>query len=241
LLNHYESTLTSKFPATLVISKHDQSLFQYDNIYAQRIHIAPLGIPLRPHVEQERAANRLILTGTLNYHPNITSAHYFVAQILPLILQERPSIEVQLVGANPVPSIQKLNSPQINVTGFVPSIGDYLSEATIALAPIQYGSGIQVKVIEAFSSATPVVATSTALRGLDVQHNEHVLIANSPSDFSSAVLRLLDDPVLRDEIRLNGRRYVEAHHDIKQTTNRLVGLYHHVVEGTPLDVNEMQS
>jgi polysaccharide biosynthesis protein PslH len=233
LLGRYETSLTGKFPATLVISKYDQNLFRQENPNAERIHVASLGIPLPPHEERVRAANRLILTGTLNYHPNITSAHYFVEHILPLIHREHPDIELQLVGANPVPSIQKLSSPRVHVTGFVPVIEDYLREAAIALAPIQYGSGTQVKVIEAFASATPVVATSKALRGLDVRDNEHVLIADTPVDFASAVLRLLADPMLRAEIGQNGRRYVEEHHDIQQTTAHLTNLYRQIMDEVP--------
>src|SRR5690606_41129071 len=64
-------------------------------------------------------------------------------------------------------------------------------------------------VIEAFSNATPLVATSVALCGLDVCDKEHVLIANTPVDFANAINDLLADVDLRQRIGQAGRQYVE--------------------------------
>jgi glycosyltransferase involved in cell wall biosynthesis len=88
---------------------------------------------------------------------------------------------------------------------------------------------MQNKVLEAFLTSTPLVATSIALRGLDVQHEHEVLIADTPSDFANAVLRLLNDPALRIRIGEAGRKYVEQNHDLRVTTNNLVEIYKQVI------------
>lgn len=225
-LTKYEQWLTGQFSKTLVISHQDQKLFQYDNPFEDRIYVAPLGLTLSPEdVKSDRSENTLVITGTLNYHPNIASVRYFVQQVFPLVVQQRPDIQLKLVGANPVSAVTALQSPQIIITGFVPSITDYLKKATIALAPVTYGSGIQVKVLEAFSTATPVVATTTALRGLDARHQEHVLAADDPSDFAAAIIELLSDSDLRQRIGTAGRYYVEQHHDLRATTDNLLNIY----------------
>jgi len=228
----YERWLTGQFAATIVISSNDLALFQAANPVASRVHLALTGVPITsvPAIET-RARKTLIITGTLNYHPNVASVLYFVNEILPLIRRDEPDIQLQLVGANPVGAVQALASDQIEVTGFVPSITDYLGQATIALAPVVYGSGMQIKVLEAFLTGTPLVATEVALRGLDVRHKEHVLVADTPADFASAVLRLLADPDLRARLGAAGRRYVEQHHDLRATTARLVEIYQRVIAG----------
>src|SRR5262249_46027137 len=104
-------------------------------------------------------------------------------------------------------------------------------KATVALAPIVYGSGMQIKVLEAFLTATPLVATTVALRGLDVKHEEEVLIADTPEDFAGCVIRLLDDADLRARIGQAGRRYIEQNHDLVKTTARLVSIYEEVIAG----------
>lgn len=232
-LESYERWLSTQFPATLVISTKDQILFQENHPQPSQIHYQPQGLPISSQdAIIERDSKTLVITGTLNYHPNIASVHYFVRDILPLVQHQVPDIQLQLVGANPDESIQALTNDTIKITGFVPSITDYLQQATIALAPVTYGSGIQIKVLEAFLTATPLVATSTALRGLDVHHEREVLIANTPTDFANAVLRLLNDPALRKQIGEAGRKYVEQNHDLRATTTHLVGIYQQVIDNS---------
>lgn len=226
-LRVYEHNLTEYFPITTVISTTDQRIFQQNAKYADRVHVIPMGLPLveSPAVPVERSDNVLVITGTWDYHPNIAAAHYFVRDILPLIQAQRPDIRLQIVGAHPAPDIQALADSTIEVTGFVPSIHDYLRRSTIAIAPITYGSGMQIKVLEAFMTATPLVASSTALRGLDVHHGEHVLVADSPQAFAEAVLTLLNNPALRNQIGDAGCQYVTAHHDLSDVIQQLITFY----------------
>ncbi|MCC7451837.1 MAG: glycosyltransferase [Anaerolineae bacterium] len=226
-LRSYEAWLMAQFPLTLVISREDQRLFQQLNpACAGRVRVVQPGLPLsQRETPVPRDTNTLIITGALNYHPNVASVHYFVKQVLPLVIRQRPDVRLQLVGANPDPGIRALHSPQIEVTGFVPSLTAYLRRATIALAPTQYAAGIQNKVIEAFFTETPLVATSVALRGLDARHNEHALVADTPAAFAEAILSLLANPTARDRIAAAGRRYAEQHHDLAQTTANLVSIY----------------
>ena len=226
-LQHFEQQLTSYFPVTTVISVDDQRIFKLTEKYADRVRVIPMGVPLTalPDSTIQRADNILIITGTWNYHPNVAAAHHFVKHILPLVQARRPGIRLQIVGANPAPSIQNLASSTIEVTGFVPSIHDYLRQATVAIAPITYGAGMQIKVLEAFMTATPLVATPVALRGLDVRHGEHVLIANSPEEFAALLLDLLGDAAERQRLGTAGRHYVEANHDLRTTIGQLITAY----------------
>lgn len=226
-LQLYEQRLTSYFPVTTVISTDDERIFRRNTQYADRVRVIPMGVPLTapPDTETQRADNMLIITGTWNYHPNVAAAHHFVKHILPLVQARKPDIRLQIVGANPAPSIQKLASAAIEVTGFVTSIHDYLRRATIAVAPITYGAGMQIKVLEAFMTATPLVATQVALRGLDVRNGEHVQVANTPEEFAATLLNLLDDASERNRLGAAGRHYIEKHHDLRTTIGQLSAAY----------------
>lgn len=225
-LKSYEAYLVSQFPKTLVITRRDQELFQVASTeYANRVEVALMGMPLQNLPEVKRSGNTLIFTGTLNYDPNVASALYFVREIFPAVLRELPGTKLQLVGANPTPVIQALQGPNIEVTGFVPSVAEYLHRATLAVAPMLYGSGIQIKVLEAFAAKTPLVATSVALRGLDVAHNGQVWIANTPTDFTNAVIALLKDPARCATLAEAGRHYVEENYDLRKTTADLIEIY----------------
>lgn len=221
----YERWLTAQFLMTLVISNRDQRGLERDNPYAQRIRVVLLAVEVLPYTPKSRETNTLIFTGTMNYHPNVSSALFFVHEILPRIQAVRPDIKLWLVGAHPVPAIQALQSPSIEVTGFVPSVVDYLQRATIAVAPVTYAAGMQTKVLEAFLTGTPLVATSKAVENLPVRDGEHLRIADTPQDFADAVLKLLQAPEQLTRLGEAGNQYVTRHHDIEHITQELIQHY----------------
>ena len=227
-LQHFEPYLTSQFPMTLVISPYDQALFQETSSVPDRVKIAPLGIPLNTVPAVVRDPATLIITGTLNYHPNVASVLAFVRDIFPRVRQQVPEARLQLVGANPDRVIRRLNGPDIEVTGFVPSVAEYLARATVALAPVIYGSGTQVKVLEAFAARAPLVATPTALRGLSIHPGEQALVADDAPGLADRIVCLLRDANLRRRVGAAGRAYVEQHHGLPHTTENLLQLYRQI-------------
>jgi glycosyltransferase involved in cell wall biosynthesis len=86
-----------------------------------------------------------------------------------------------------------------------------------------------VKVLEAFASGTPLVATPTALRGLAVIPGKHALVADESAMLADQTVRLLKDADLRQQIGRAGRAYVEQHHNLSRTTENLLQLYSEVV------------
>ncbi len=60
---------------------------------------------------------------------------------------------------------------------------------------------------------TPVVATPKGAEGLDIRHNEHILIADTPQDFADQVIRLFLEPGLRERLALNAYRLVQQKYD----------------------------
>lgn len=53
--------------------------------------------------------------------------------------------------------------------------------------------------------ANPVVSTTLGAQGLDLNHDEHLLLADTPEDFAAAMLRYVNDATLRRSQALAGR------------------------------------
>jgi hypothetical protein len=113
----------------------------------------------------------------------------------------------------------------VTVTGIVPDIRPYLRRATLAVAPVPYGAGIQNKVLEAMACGTSVVASPQAISALAIQPGRDLVVAEGVEGFARAVLALLDDPARRAELGQAGRAYVEAHHAWDAVAAQLVGIY----------------
>lgn len=88
----------------------------------------------------------------------------------------------------------------------------YLRQATIAVAPILYGAGVQNKVLEAMACGTPVIASPAAASGLQAEPGCDLLVAGDAGAFATAILTLLAQPERRAQIGQAGRAYVERVH-----------------------------
>jgi glycosyltransferase involved in cell wall biosynthesis len=87
-----------------------------------------------------------------------------------LIWEARPDVKLNIVGKDPSRELLSLSAnTRIHLSGEVPDIRPYLKSATVAVAPITYGAGIQNNVLESLACATPTVVTAHAISALKVQ------------------------------------------------------------------------
>jgi len=116
------------------------------------------------------------------------------------------------------------------LTGYLDDIRPAVAQSWACVVPLRVGGGTRLKILEAMALGTPVISTSKGAEGLDVTHEENVLIADSPNDFAQAVLRVLEDKTLRTKLSANGRRLVEERYSWKMCASQLEQLLHQVVE-----------
>ncbi len=228
----YEPYFASLFDKVLVTSKKDQQIFnellQKENLKAD-INVVANGVDLEyfgVNKTQSREKDTLVISGKMSYHANQRMVEKIVLEIMPLIWQKKPSVKLWVVGQNPSQEIINFGSdPRILVTGFVDDIRPYLMNATIAVAPLAYGAGIQNKILEAMACSTPVIASPIALQALSAIPGQDLLSAEDTHSFSDAVIGLLSDPDRCEKIGNAGRLFVENHHTWKIATEKLVGIY----------------
>jgi sugar transferase (PEP-CTERM/EpsH1 system associated) len=137
------------------------------------------------------AADRLnfVFTGTMDYKPNADAVAWFAEAILPIIRRTRPDAAFHIVGSNPAPSVLALAATDgVFVTGRVPDVRPFIAYASVSVAPMRIGRGIQNKVLEAMAMARPTVVTRDALTGIDAIPDKEVLLADTPETFAAACL-----------------------------------------------------
>lgn len=230
---YYEGWLTSQFRTVLVTSPADRDALAALSARAGRkpdLRVIPNGVDLDyfgTDLGLPREADTLVLSGKMSYHANVTMAVFFVREVLPRVRARRPATRVWIVGKDPAPEVQALAAePAVTVTGAVPDVRPYLQRATLAVAPVAYGVGIQNKVLEAMACGTPVVATGQAVSALQVRPGRDVLVADGPAALAEKTLELLEQPARREAVGRAGRAYVEAHHDWRQIVSQLEEIYH---------------
>ena len=183
----------------------------------------------QPTPETPTEPDSLIFTGLMTYRPNIDGAIYFVEEILPLIHRTRPQVKLTIVGAGAGEEIARLAGPQVTITGAVPDMRVYFARAAAAIVPLRMGSGTRLKVLEGLAMGKPLVSTSVGCEGIHVRSEEHLLIADDPAAFATAVLRVLSDAALADALRVQGRALVEREYGWASITARLESFYAQVL------------
>lgn len=209
-----------------------------------RIAVIPNGVDFdyfSPSGEA-REPQTLVITGKMSYHANVTAVVRFVEDVMPKIRAEIPQTRLRIVGRDPAPEIRKLGVlfeagpertehgkesawPHIQITGTVDDIRPYLRNATLAVAPIQYGVGIQNKVLEAMACETPVVATPEATAALRARPGQDLVVAKGERNLADSILSLLRSPERRLNIGRAGRAFVEANHNWRSIVQDLTRIY----------------
>jgi glycosyltransferase involved in cell wall biosynthesis len=102
--------------------------------------------------------------------------------------------------------------PEVRVLGWLPDIEPVLQQARVSVVPLRYGAGVKGKLLNTMAVGTPAVSTSVGAEGIGVEPGTHVLIADDPREFASAVEALIRDPALWGRLVEQAQRYITANH-----------------------------
>jgi glycosyltransferase involved in cell wall biosynthesis len=91
------------------------------------------------------------------------------------------------------------------------------------------GSGVRVKLLEAFAAGIPVVSTTIGAEGLAEKDGEFCALADSAAGFAERVVKLLADTGAAAAMAARARAEVEEHWDMAAITRKLVAGYEELV------------
>ena len=196
----YEAFLATQFDAVVATSAGD--LAALERLAAEfgrgkpmpPARVLPNGVDLeyfKPNYGP-RQPNTIVLSGKMSYHANVTAAIHLVLDIMPRVWAEMPECRVVIAGSAPPRAVQALaesHTGRVTVTGFVADLRPFLEQATVAVAPIAYGAGIQNKVLEALASAAPTIASPQAVSALSVRPDAELFVADGPAAFAQAIVQ----------------------------------------------------
>ena len=197
---------------TVAVSEDDRRRFEAlaPGIHATSISTGVDTTYFTPDAHAERP-DRLVFSGSMDWHPNEDAVLYFADAILPRIRAEVPGVSLTVVGRNPSARLREAATRAgIHVTGTVEDVRPSMAEAAVYVVPLRAGGGTRLKIFEALAMARAVVSTTVGAEGLAIEPGRHFVAADDPGDFAAAVVRLLRDPEARRALGQAGRDLVEA-------------------------------
>jgi glycosyltransferase involved in cell wall biosynthesis len=214
-----------RYDRTVVVSELDRSILLTDAPHADIVAVPTgMNIDVITPLNKPSTLRNLVFVGSMYYGPNVDAALFLCREIFPVIKQQIPDAHLFIVGSNPPQEVLRLaaQTEGITVTGYVDSVLPYYEQSCATLVPLRAGSGIRVKILESMAWGRPVVSTSLGCEGLQVIHDENILIADAATDFAAQTLRVMTDPRLWQRIADNGRHQVEQVYDWRVVGRQLV-------------------
>jgi glycosyltransferase involved in cell wall biosynthesis len=210
-LRRVERAAARELAATIVCGPDDETFSRAEIDAKAPIFVLPNGCDTTfydqdafPH--REPAAPTYLFCGAMDYSPNTDALAWYFDAIDPLVRVSMPSRRVQIVGRNPTAAVRAhADLEGVTVTGEVPDVRPHYQTAHFQIVPLRIGGGTRLKIVESLSIGCPVVSTTLGAQGLDLVHDEHILLADTPAEFAAAIQRLAGDPALRARLRVAGR------------------------------------
>jgi len=198
-----------------------------DRIDDNRAGIATARYEFRPG---DREPQTMLFLGSFRHLPNQEGLAWFTRKVLPRVLERSPNARLVIVGAEPPPRHSLPHLPgNIELRGFVEDVREPLSRYSLFVCPILSGSGMRVKLLEAFAAGIPVVSTHLGAEGLAEKDGEICALADDPAAFAERILELFHDPATARQMACRAREHVVSTRDMRVLTERLVESYHAVV------------
>ena len=172
----------------------------------------------------------MLFVGSFRHDPNRAALDWFVHQVLPLIVAREPRARLAIVGSDPPPAHTYADyAANLGMLGAVADIREPLERFAVFVCPVLSGSGVRVKLLEAFAAGIPVVSTPLGAEGLAAENGRFCALADSPEAFAARVIELFADPAEAAAMAARARAEVEANWSMAVLTSNLVDGYRRLV------------
>jgi phosphatidylinositol alpha-1,6-mannosyltransferase len=212
----------------------------------KRVRLVPMGVDLRHFgmgqigtaIRDRFALSGPVVLGVGRFAEK--KGFKYLIRAVPLVRQRFPSAELLLVGFGPLERDLRAETLQSGVAGAVHFVGrithqdlpQYYAAADVFVLPsvvTRSGDteGLGVVLLEAMAQGIPVVACDVGGIPDIVKHGETGLLARQrdPDDLAAKIVRVLDDPSLRERLVRCGRAHVRSSFSWERITRRFDKLY----------------
>lgn len=212
-----------------IISEPDREAIphrQNDNI-----KILPNGVDTSYYQPQETEKKYdLLFCGNMHYKPNVDAALFLVNKVMPIVWKSNPNIKVAIAGTNPTKSVKQLASNNVIVTGWVPDMREYYAQSKVFVAPMQIGTGLQNKILEAMAMKVPCITSALANDSLKAENGKQVLVAKEAQEYANYILDILGNEAKATSLAEEGHKYVVEKYSWSKYSKDLETMLHNIAK-----------
>jgi polysaccharide biosynthesis protein PslH len=180
-------------------------------------------VPFARRPALDNPAPRFLWVGNLVWESNVRGLDWFCAEVWPRVRERLPDATFEIAGAGlqtdklgDVVAPSTWRRPGISVLGFVEDLTALYERSAAMVAPIVGGTGIRVKLLEAFRHGVPTVTTPDGAAGLPIEAGREAFVEAEASAFAARAVELATSSRLRHQLREAAYAFLERHNGLAE-------------------------
>lgn len=226
-LKKFELNVLKDLDAIVTITDIDKDFFR-ELGFKKPIYTCITGVDVNLY-KQKNSINvkpkTIFHFASMDWMPNQEAVEWFLSNCWQTVHKAVPDAKLVLAGKEMPESILKLNLPNVLVIEKVADSKTFYNEHQIMLVPLLSGSGLRIKIIEGMAYGKAIISTAIGAEGIKYTNNKNIIIANTPQEFSEAVIRVLQNEDVRTALEKEAQLFAENEFDNKKVVSGLVEFY----------------
>ncbi len=214
-LRNFELNELKKLDGIIAISEEDAKFFHQ---FTPKVNVTAIPTAVKtdfnvPNYE----LNDFYFLGAMDWRPNKEGVQWLLDKV---VMQGLKVVRLHLAGK----SLKKgeITHPSVVCHGEIENAKDFIDQHGICLIPMLSGSGIKIKLLENMAMGKPIISTTEGVRGVPVENGKHVIIADNPEEYRSAMYELSLSKGLRKKLGSNAKQFVIHNFGENKVTRRLI-------------------
>lgn len=230
----FEHSALQRYNHIIVLTETDRKILSGFMGRKERIYASPAVINL-PVISIDKfvpATYRLTFIGGEDHFPNLDAVMWFCQEIAPCLRSQGIHFTFQVVGHWHSFYAKELikTCSELELVGYVDNLQAFL-QGSISIVPIRIGSGMRMKILDAVSSLTPFVTTPKGVEGIDLRNEEECLIADTTTNFTDAITRLIRDEDLQKRLATQADLRFRTLYKSQEMLDKRLAIYNQVLKG----------
>ena len=187
---NYEAKIINKFDYIFGISQDEINIFKNEQNKDKFIYL-PAFMDAKSIIKKDNYKYDIIYVAHDNAH-NVNATRWF----LDNVYDKLKNIKILFVGKICNTIDNKWDYKNIYFIDFIKNLDEAYNEAKISICPMFSGTGLKIKVVEAFAYGKPVVCNKMGAIGqpnLDEINDKAIFISDNPDEFVKYIYNLLEN------------------------------------------------
>jgi len=228
-LKQFELNIWNRVDAIISITDIDKSYIEKETA-GKPVFTCITGVDVNEYksktgTEAVKIPKTIFSFSSMDWMPNREAVEWFLNNCWDKVHKAVPESRFIIAGRNMPAYLMNINLPGVEIIEDVNNSKEFYNTYEVMLVPLLSGSGLRIKIIEGMAYGKAIVSTNIGAEGIKITNGKNILIADSASDFSKAVISMLNDPQQRQAIEKGARQFAEEEFDNKKVVSKLVQFY----------------